>query len=306
MWINQILRDPGGDGGAGGAGGVVEQAKIVIEGDVSKGIANWTEVFPPEIRTVKDKDQKDVPNPILAKYKNPTELIKGIENMQELIGKKGVILPTKDSKPEEVQAFYNALGRPEKPEGYTFTKLEGLHQAIVVTPEAENGWRQAAHQFGLPSQTADALNQWWLKVNDAAVRQMEAAAAKAKTDGETALRAQWKENYDANYAAAKKAMEYFGGKNILEKLGNLGSDPEVVAMFHNIGTKITMDGEHFNGGAGGGGGEVKNVEQAKSRLAEINTQINDPKSPLMDINHKDHQAIVDERTNLYKIIHPEN
>jgi hypothetical protein len=301
----RILRDPntGGAAGAGGAGGntATEGAKVVIEGDVSKGISNWTDVFP----------EADRSNPVFSKYKTPSDLVKGIGEMNELIGRKGVILPTKDSKPEEVAAFYNAIGRPEKPEGYTFNKVENLHKAISITPEAENGWRTVAHQIGLTQAQADALNQWWLKVNDAAVRQLEANSLKASQDAETTLRSAWKDKFDVNKAAAQKAMQFFGGKEMLQKLGPLANDPSVLAMFYNVGSKITMDGDGFpsfpSGNQGGGGGEFGkygSLDAAKSRLQEINTAGSDANKALFDEKHKDHDAIVEERTKLYQMVYP--
>ena len=53
---------------------------------------------------------------------------------------------------------------------------------------------------------------------------------------------------------------------------------------------------------GGGGGTVQNVEQAKTRLGEINEMFKDPKSPLMDSSHKDHDKVSKERLDLFEYI----
>lgn len=326
MWkVIKILRDPdGGNGGgaasAGGDGGAAATtAKVVVEGDVSKGISNWNEVFPAlvpqEYRTVKDKTDpnKMVPNPIFDKYKSPADLMKGIAEMNDMIGKKGVIVPGPQAKPEEMAAFYTAIGRPENPDGYKFTNVEGLHKAVTVTPDALKGWAQVAHSIGLRPDQADALNQWWLKTNDAAVRQLEADSLKAAQDAETALRSAWKEKFDANKAAAHKAMEYFFGKDFIKENPNFVNNPKNINGFFNVGSKITMDGDGFpslpsgkvgDAGAGGQYGSYGNLEAAKARLTEINSAGSDANKILMDQKHKDHESIIEERKKLYEMVYP--
>lgn len=288
--------------------GPTDLAVIKIEGDASKGISNWTEVFPEDIRMVEAKDNpgSKVLNPILAKYKTPGDLVKGVNEMNELIGRKGVILP-KEGDVNDWNRFYNEIGRPEKPEAYKFTEIKDLHPAIKVTAEGTLGWAKTAHAFGMPQAMADNVNQWYMKVLDSTMRAAEANALKARQDGETSLRGQWKENYDVNFKASQEAIKSFGNDSVLKKLGNLASDPEIVAMFYNIGRKITPDITNVHGAGGGQGGEAKNMEQAKTRLEEINAMFNDPKSPLMDNNHKDHDTIVKERQAMYDIIYaPKN
>lgn len=299
MWKNFFKRLMNNKGEAG----PTDLAIMKIEGDASKGISNWTEVFPEDVRMIEAKDAPGtkVVNPILEKYKTPGELIKGVSEMNELIGRKGVILP-KEGDVKDWDRFYNEIGRPETPEKYKFTEVKDLHPGVKVTPEATIGWAKVAHSFGMPQAMADNVNQWYLKVMDSTMKNLEAAGLKARQDGETSLRAQWKENYDTNFKAAQQAIKSFGNDSVLNKLGNLASDPEIVAMFYNIGKKITPDTTNAGGTGGGTGGEVKNVEQAKARLEEIKSMFSDPKSPLMDANHKDHEKVVKERMDLYEQI----
>jgi len=283
-----------------------ELAKIVIEGDVSKGIQNWTDVFPEDVRLVEDKANpgSKIANPILSKYKTPGDLIKGVGEMNELIGRKGVILP-KDGDTKDWDRFYNEIGRPETPEKYTFTEVKDLHPEVVkgMTAESRSGWAKVAHAFGMPQIMADNVNQWYLKVLDTTMRNAEASALKARQDGETALRGQWKESYDVNFKASQTAIKAFGSDSVLKKLGNLASDPEIVAMFYNIGKKITPDtGTVLPGSGGGNGSGEKTMVEAQARLAEIRAMFNDPKSPLMDANHPEHEKVCAERLSLYEQI----
>jgi len=84
---------------------------------------------PPEAKPNTSSNAFAIPEPYAkepwaAGIKSIDDLFHQHANAQVVIGKKGVIIPTEKSTPEEVQNFRKTLGIPETPEGYEFQTLE--------------------------------------------------------------------------------------------------------------------------------------------------------------------------------------
>jgi len=89
---------------------VAEPQYIGSEGELKEG---WQNAYVPEdIR----KDGT------WSRFKKIQDVIKSENEARKLVSKKGVILPTEASKPEEWDAFYRLTGKPEKPEDYDIKK----------------------------------------------------------------------------------------------------------------------------------------------------------------------------------------
>ena len=80
-------------------------------------------------------------------------------NAQELIGKRPAGIPTGESQPEEWEKFYQALGRPDDPNGYEFNLREDLSlpEGMDLSPYEEKA-KAFFHKLGLP---ADKANEAW-------------------------------------------------------------------------------------------------------------------------------------------------
>ena len=74
----------------------------------------WYAGLPPELQTDKVKG-----------FKGVEDLVKSHTNLEQAVGRKGILLPTDQSKPEQVAEFRKALGVPEKEDGYEWTAPEG-------------------------------------------------------------------------------------------------------------------------------------------------------------------------------------
>lgn len=276
-WLKRkinILRDtPNGGSGGGGGAATVE-------------LPEWVgTTFPEDVRTSPDyaplfTPDKDNNPPDMAKHKTPADFLKAYKGLNELAGRKGVIVPNEKSTPEEWNKYYAALGRPDKPEGYKLTMPEKLHPSIKVTPEGQKKFFEAAHKIGLPNQMADQLNQWYLSDLSAQITQAETAQAEAAKAADAKLHETWGAKYDENSKVAELAFNAFG-KDKLHP--DSMKDPAIREVFYQIGSKIspdTMAALFEGGGQGGdGGGDVD------KQIAAIWA---DPAHPFRDAKHKDH------------------
>jgi hypothetical protein len=213
-------------------------------------------------------------NPNVGKYKTVGELIKGHENVVKLVGSKGVIIPKDDAPAEEKEKYYQALGKPAKPEAYTFVPIETLHEKIKaqMTPEVEGVFRQMAHQANLTQAQAAFLHKWYFENASKAVVDADAAVDKAMKDGETALRSEWKENYGKNIANVQSVVAKLGGKEVIDALGNLGSNPVIVKFLAKLTSHFSEDDI-----ANLGSNETPGAMTAKAKIKVIQ---NDPTHPL--------------------------
>ena len=144
--------NPTGQGtGSGGLSGAADTAAGQEPGSDPKGpegsagsgtgevkLAAWTQQVPKEIRE----------NPELAKELASFEKLEDLVKAHfELKGKSAI--PGKDAKPEDVAAFWKALGYPEKPEQYALAKdktagtfLAAAHAARLTDEQASALWKE--------------------------------------------------------------------------------------------------------------------------------------------------------------------
>lgn len=181
-------------------------------------------------------------NPNVSKYKTVGDLIKGHSEVVKLVGAKGVILPGENAKPEEIEKFYNSIGRPEKPEGYKLSPIENLHPELKITPEAEAGFKALMHKHGIPAKQADGLYKDYFSMVSSSLTKRDEQMGVAKHEAEKELRANWGPDYEKNLNSAKHLIEKFGGPNAREAFGDLGNNPAVLKTIANIAKKFSEDG----------------------------------------------------------------
>jgi len=123
--------------------------------------------------------------PVAGKFKTFEGLVKGYESAQKLLGAQGdkVPVPNENSSEEEWASFYERVGRPADPSGYTFEvsdevkKLEGVYDE-----EGMKAYAQVAHQAGLTPKQAQTVADLYFKgmqTQHAAFEEQQKAALEA-------------------------------------------------------------------------------------------------------------------------------
>lgn len=143
--------------------------------------------------------------------------------------------PPGEAKPTDTPA-------PKAPEKYELTAPDGITLEPEVTGEFETIARsldltqEQAQQFaGLGVKLVQKLGEQQLAAHASQVQQwLDDSKADKEFGGE---------HFDASIASARKGVERFGTpqlKTLLDQTG-LGNHPEVVRLFHRIGTAIAED-----------------------------------------------------------------
>ena len=235
----------------------------------------------------------------IMNYKTIAELAKGHIETKKLVGAKGVIVPGKDAPPEEVEKFYNTLGRPEKADGYKFTPIDGLPESLKTVPEVETAVKGIFHKAGLTAHQADIIQAEYTKMMASGVMKQQEAFNNAKKVAETALRQEWAQDYDKNISMARRVVETIGGKDAVSAFGELGNNPTVLKFLAKVGKSMSEDSIDRLG--------VSHLEtnsgEAKRQIEKINGMTAEERKnhPYWNENHRDHTKAVKEMQELYKI-----
>jgi hypothetical protein len=210
-------------GNGGAAGGVPGEAKVPA----------WHEQLPPELKG----------NAGLAEYPKVGDMAKALLDLK---GKAGVELPGEKAGPEELAAFWEKLGRPKEPGGYSFAK------------DAENAEiARMAHAAHLTESQAAALFREMKSFGTARMQQMQQAQTAELMETERTLKAEFGSRYAEKVEFLKRGLAA-AGQNVgavLQKAGIAGN-PDIVRAFIRYG-EMTAE----SGGARGGttAGPLKSI-----------------------------------------------
>ena len=187
LWF--FAEDSGaGDGGTAGDSGADAGADGIQDGNGGEG-----EVFDPSTK---------LDTRVRAKYESqlPKELQKddfrGIEDIGTLYksykdlkekDKSALHIPTAESKPEDIKAFFTKIGMPDDPAKYDCMHFDDMAD-VIYEPTSQN-FREAAFACGLTK--GQATRMW---ANMAATIQGFVNVANSKTE-------ELKKSYDARYSS---------------------------------------------------------------------------------------------------------
>jgi hypothetical protein len=260
----------------------------------------WIAQIPEDVRKTLPEDLTKDPN--ITKYKSVDEFLKGHINAVKKLGEKGIIPPKEGASPEEWEAYHRALGKPEKAEEYKITPVENLHPKLKekMTPQVEGFFKAEMHKLDIPQMYVDKLYSWYFNASSKALAMQDAAQEKAIKEGETALRAELNDKYDATIKMTENFVKYFGGKDVINALGNLGSHPAIVKMFSKIAANFSEDQiAKFGGDPQATAGAIG---EAKSKIKAI---MEDKKHAYWNENDPKHKEAIQEVRSLYDIAYPE-
>ena len=235
----------------------------------------------------------------------PIKDVKGLAesfvNSQKMIGR-GIFLPDEKAKPEDKQKAIDGIKKklkeagvlestPATPEEYqiNFPEVDRFGNKLQPNQPLVDSFRLAAHKLQLTPSVAQGLLDWYLNF------QAEADASEDR-EFETMkanLKKEWGGLYTRRMEASRRAIAKYLGEEGDEIISHLppAVGRKLVFAFSQIGEPMLED-ELISGGPIAG---VVTKEQVK---AKIDAMFNDPKSPLNDISHRQHNEAVQEFSNL--------
>ena len=217
-----IIEDPSIDVDAGDDDETID--------DTAKGA--WFDALPPEFRE----------DPDVTKYKSLEEYVKGNREVRKMVGKDKLVVPTDKSTPDEVNEFWNKLGRPESADKYTVPATElpdGLKEESGATMDRFKG---AAHEVGITDSQFQKVVEWYQNELVQAHNQEVAELENLKTTAETKLRGEWGAAYQAKVDGAQKVINhFFKGQEMHKAFGVLANDQGFIRAMAGIADKLGED-----------------------------------------------------------------
>ena len=223
-------------------------------------VPEWTKRLPEEMGDFRNK---------LANYKDATELAKALHHAHQTIGKKGVIVPGKDSPPEEVAAFRKALGVPESPAEYAKTitpEPEKLPEGIGWNDQIAAPYVDVAHRWNIPPGAMKELVNLRMKETQFQQEAEKTVIQQTQREGLAKLRMTWRGDYENKIDLVRNAVRHVRGNNNTYGLG----DPEVVRIIGDLASRMKED--TFVGPTGGSAG----FSSMRHRANDIQTNAQNP------------------------------
>ena len=242
-------------------------------------------------------------DPTLADIQDVGSLAKGYVHAQRMIGSDKVSLPGQNATQEELDMFYNKLGRPETSEGYEMPK-ENMPENAPINDEQAKMFFEEAHRIGLNKQQAAALLRWQAERNVSDMEDYQKQAEQRMQDAEMQMRKEFGSAYEQNIQMARDAAEKFGGENFINMLNEsgMGNDPNLIKTFANIAKSIAND-EII-----GGGGRQGFLMSPSEALQAIADKKRDPNfmEAYQNKENPTHEQAVKEMGKLYGFAYPQD
>ncbi len=228
-------------------------------------------------------------------WKNPGEALAGYANLEKMIGQDKVIVPGKDAKPEDWNAVYAKLGRPEKPDGYEFKKPENFD---AYSDDYAGAFRAKAHELGLSAKQAASLHDWHVgqtqKMLKGGSEAQKAQAEKAAADLAGEIKKTWGADRDDKLAAAKRAGRHFGlDEGFLDALETKAGSFKMLDGLARLGAALKED----TAAGGNGSGAITSPEAARAELTRLESD-KDFRAAYLDRGNPGHGEAVRRMTDL--------
>jgi hypothetical protein len=231
------------------------------------------------------------------KYKTIDELVKGHTHLQKTLGSEKIAIPKKGAPPEEIKAYLEKVGLPQKFDDY---KFELDPKTPVVDKVFVDAYKKMAHDAGILPDQAKKQIEWFAKVNDDAFKAEALAAQEAINLGLKNLKAELGDAYNSEVIKAKAAMREFTSEDdrkVIKELG-LGNNPMFIKLMAKAGGLLSESKLKGEGGSLDSGALSPAMAQARIKELQANG------SPYWDSNHNDHLATKREVKQLFNMAYP--
>jgi hypothetical protein len=181
-----------------------------------------------------DEDSQKVWGNVSSRYTSEADMAKAHVELVRTMDKR-IPIPSPDAKPEELDAIYNKLGRPEKPDAY----FEGFEfpQDAPWGEEERNHIKGLAPLFHKARATKDQVKEFVKQQAEIDKVARDAAIAKANTlnqQRDRQMRTEWQgEDYKRNRNMATTFVRQYAGSDV-DDAASLRLDDGTFALDHPV------------------------------------------------------------------------
>lgn len=257
-----------------------------VQSEQNSQPVSFLDSLPEEIRT----------DTSLQAIKDVGQLAKGYVHAQRMVGADKIPIPTQNSSPDDWNAVFTKLGKPETVDGY---KLQyELQDGASETPI--NNFKQKAHELGLLPQQAQGLLDFYSGLENSSAEKVKADTELAKANAITELRKEFGLAYDEKINKADNVFKTFFAKDMaelrLEDGTPVGSHPGFIRALVEMSKNFSEDNL-------GTGQEESGILTPDEAQREVNKILVDKNHPYHLKNHPGHQDAVQEVFKLNNMIY---
>lgn len=205
-----INNEGGDDGDKASEGGDGGQTQVTLTAD------NWKDFIPEELKDRAEWDRVNSISDVLSNYIQQGQTIS-----------KSVRIPDSSSTQEQINAFYQKLGKPVDKAGYTFEYTKAKEDYIYDKDSFDfTVFQELADTANLSLKQYQTVASKYIDIqNENAIKAQEefnAQASRELRDAETLLREKWGNQYSNNINAISSRIEKSYPKETLEKMAQAG------------------------------------------------------------------------------------
>jgi hypothetical protein len=286
--IYNVLRNADGGAGAGGAGAGAAAgagAGAAAGAGAGAGAAAGAQPFY-QSWGLDEAASKQI---IDRGFTDPKTLVQSWLEADRIARSRNVFEKPDPTKPQEWKG-YTELGWTEDAAKYAVEKPD-LGEGGKIHDGIFSAFTKAAHGAKIAPWQAKQVYGEVAKAMQAEIAAQDSAARTAAAELDTALRGEWKGDYERNRTLAGRAMQALGVASAdAGKLEELLGSPGLVKLFHTIGGMMGEDQLVGRGSGAAGLGESIDKIEADKRAFSANPQklqaLRDPAHP----QHKDVSA----------------
>lgn len=221
------------------------------------------------------------------------DLGKSYKNLEQLLGKDRIPVPQAEDDEDGWQRWYQASGRPEKPDDYELER-PSLPSDLPYDEDLEKSFRTYAHVNGLNKKQTKNIFDAFVKTQTERHSAWSTQQKQARSQSEQALRREYGGQYESKVQAAKSALAQYADPDYvkwLEESGQ-GNDPRVIRAWIKVGSEMTGDTK------------LKGAVQPTVAPADLDKAISDfrgqHEKALFSKDHPDHDRRVKEYNKLFE------
>ena len=202
---------------------------------------------------------------VFAENPDMYSMANSYRNAEKLLGGEKLVLPKDATDQAGWDAFYNKLGRPEKPDGYKIPLPEGS-----AGGEFEAWAKNTFHGAGLTQQQAESVGSKFNEMMAATIAKDEAESKQQAAQERVSIEKEWGADFKANEEIAKRAVAALG-KTVgidgldLDKMEQAFGLAKSLKMMEQMGRLMKLDSDSFEGSNNPDRGVgVKSVEAVRT------------------------------------------
>lgn len=181
-------------------------------------------------------------NPNFTKYKTVKAFAEGHEALVAKLGT-SVSIPGEGATEDQLNEFYNKLGRPEASDKYEFE--DNLPEGFAIDNDLDKSYRDLAYSLGLTQKQAQDLRGFYNDAVKAAYdknnQEVQTRLAEAHAKNVEAIKGMWGQDYKAKTQVAVNTAKKVLSQSTLDYLDQtgLGNNADFVKDFYELSKKLS-------------------------------------------------------------------